>query len=146
MSFLDQIPPDDPWEKEFYEPLALKREWYRHQTTGERGWRVRRNGKTQIRYDRGPNIDTCVPFNKSVWAPLKELRPLTDHHLAEVAYAADQVLLRALGDHEYARTPWINLRDSERIDWKDSGPGQDGDPVRVDLFRAIMKTLEHLKA
>ena len=144
MSWLDNVPPDDPWSKDYHEPKKLERVWYRHTTTGERGWKVRRDGKTKVRRDLGPEIDQCLPFNKRDWAPMKELRPLTGHHLGEISYSADRVLVKALD----GRSPpeWLNLSDTQKIDFKDNGPPADAEPERMEVFRVIQKALEHLKA
>ena len=122
-----------------WDPPDHERVFYRHSTTGDLGWLVRRDGKDCVKYDR-PAMDIVRPFRADEWIAELEYRPLTRLQLVQVAFEADKKLCYFLGRHELSRRQWLNLSENERIRWSTNGPPDTGG--RQELFQAIMASLE----
>jgi hypothetical protein len=126
-------------KEDHWDPTDHEKTYYRHITTGDLGWLVRREGKDCIRLDR-PSQEITKVFREADWVPTTDYRPLTGYQLAQVAYEADKKLCFFLGKHDQARKDWLMLKDEERIAWRQKGPPRGGG--RQELFKAIMATLE----
>lgn len=131
------MPDPDHWD-----PSPEERAYYRHASTGDRGYLVRREGQDFIRYDLGPIRERVEPFNPSLWKSDHDRRPLTLFQAASVSWAADQMLSRFLGDYE-ARKDWQALSDRERAQWMGKAPeGR----IRAKLYQAVMECLREESA
>lgn len=122
-----------------FDPPDHERVFYRHITTGDLGWLVRRDGKDCIRFDR-PSQEIVKLFKESEWILEREHRPLTRLQLCQVAFEADKRLCFFLGKHDLARRDWLMLKDEDRIAWSQRGPGPG--TGRRELFQAVMSVLE----
>ena len=130
---------------DYWEPEPEDREWFRNRQTGELGYKVIRDGINKIRKDR-PMEDLCTPFSDTQWKPEEERRPLTEHQLARIAFAADKEMCVFLGLHERSRQEWLSMSESAKFGWVKEGPaGEDGStPERVMLFESILEGLAEL--
>ncbi len=122
-------------------PVPGKRDWYRHQTTGERGYFVRLDGVDYIQLDRPQEI-IRRPFESGEWNIETEYRPLTIAQIAQACFEADKAICRSRGLHELARRDWHGLTEEQRIKWMDRGPRNDA--IRGDLWEAMMGVLRPL--
>jgi hypothetical protein len=130
------VPLTDDWD-----PPIADREYFRHSSSGDRGYKVRRGGKEMIRLDR-PMQEIILPLIESTWRPDEYGSKLLPMAAAMIAYAADREILRAHGRHAEARKTWQDLKDQERQKWLAQGPGKDpGCPLRQEIYRAISKAL-----
>ncbi len=118
MSFVDGLP-----EKDFTPPPAPpeRRTYWRHNQSGERGFRVEDKDADLIQLDR-PMETIQRPFHAGEWSVESEDRPIRRAALAQVAQAADAQLCKALGLHEHGKTEWLSLSDEQRILWMNDGP------------------------
>lgn len=121
-----------------WDPEPGKEEWYRDCVTADRGYLVRRNGVEMIKLDR-PADNIVRPLSGHRWTIDKDVRPLSKHNVAQVAFVADRLLARFLGDHADKRD-WHELKQRERIEFMDKGP-QDI-RLRNLLFEDIMARCE----
>ena len=120
----------------------LKRTWYRHVTTGERGYLVEVDGQEMIRLDR-PQEEILRPLRGGQWTVDRDYRPLTPYQVGQISWAAHQRLAFFLGLPD-AKKAWIDLRDEERRAWI---AGKDVDPkIAAMLRQVIVDTLEVLTA
>ena len=122
-----------------WDPTPQERVWYRDATSGQLGWMVRRDGEDKIRLDR-PLEEICLKYIPGAWKAQTEHRPLNPAEVAQVAFAADCRLSRAIGIVENSKKEWQSLDDDQRIAWMSTGPTKD--PLRAELFRAITGALE----
>lgn len=118
-----------------------ERVWYSHRTTGDRAYLVTEDGKQRIRLDRpsAPHESTTKDFHPDDWIPLHDLRPLTEHQMAQVAMEADKKLCFFLGLHSDSQRTWLSMKDEQRISWTADGPK--GNATREELFAMIMSVL-----
>jgi hypothetical protein len=119
-----------------WDPDPKDREYFRECTSGQLGWLVRREGVDRIKLDRA--MDICVPYGID-WLAESDHRPLNMAHLAQVAFAADRMLNRFLGNQENAVKQWESLSDEQRRGWIETGPKNEG--MRKDLYQAVMAAL-----
>lgn len=124
-------------EPEHWDPTKGEEEWWRDMQTSDRGYRIRRNGQDMIRLDR-PNEEIIRPLTDR-WTIDRDLRPLTRHNIAQVAFLADRKLAFFLGDHSDRRA-WDELHEDERIKFMEDGP--EDIRLRNLMFAAIMKICE----
>jgi hypothetical protein len=110
--------------KTLSDPDPDERFWYRHVTTGDVGYLVRRGGKSMIRFDR-VNEEILRPFNKNEWVEDRDFRPMTQSQVSQVCFEADKMFCRALGLADAGRREWLNLSDDKRIEWMNRGPSHD---------------------
>lgn len=142
----------DPWGAQ-YEPKPHERSWYRHVTTGQRGYYVRAvdegTGKLRdcIQLDR-PSQVIRVPFTTE-WMKEEESRPFNVAQAAMVAYGADVQLCLMIGEHgkvgeakNGVATGWASLSDEQRRQWMVRGPKNPR--IRAELYAAVMNTLKPL--
>jgi hypothetical protein len=126
------------------DPAPENRVYYRHIDSGQRAFLVIREGQERLRIDHGPNTDVVVPLDPTRWSIDKESRPLNRAHLGEIAFVADRALCVRLARHVEARVQWRDLSDKERADFIEKGPRAFGamPPIRVELYRAMLRALE----
>lgn len=124
---------------EHWDPADHEKIYYRHTTTGDLGWLVRREGRDCIRFDR-PSHEMVRVFKEDEWIAEREHRPLTKYQLTQIAFEADKKLCFFLGLHSEARRDWLSLRDEDRIRWAEKGPPPRGG--RRELWQAVMASLE----
>lgn len=122
-----------------FEPEVEDRVYYRHITTGDLGYLVRREGRDCMRYDQ-QGQDRYVPFIENNWIMVDEDRTFPPMTLVQVAYEADRKLCHMYGKILEARTEWLSLRDDDRIDFLNNGPPPNP-PIRVEVYKAIMKVM-----
>lgn len=121
-----------------WDPKPTQREWYRHVMTGERGFRIVRNGMDRVQVARqGENLDR--PLDPREWTRETEQRPYSVAQIAQVAHAADAILCRHIGLYETARKKWADLTDEQKQRWYEGGPRH---PKRQKLYRSIMDSFE----
>ncbi len=130
MNFAEDLPDETPKHKT----------WYRHGTTGDRGFMVNIDDMDMIQLDR-PQEVVRRPFIAGEWNIETEHRPLTIAQVGEIAFMADKQLCQARGEHELARRDWHGLSDAQRIKWMNVGPKDD--PLRADLWKATMGVIRH---
>lgn len=132
-----------------WDPEKDARVYYRRTCrdgSGERGWKVRRNGRDMIRLDlpeRGNPMEeeaAIRPFNPAEWSIEKDFRPLTRLQVAHIAFEMDKRLCLYLGLHDAARKEWISLKDEQRIAWRDKGPRNP--KIRAIMWKKVMKARE----
>ena len=124
-----------------YDPDPDKREWWRNNATGEKGYLVRRNGVEKVRLDR-PQEEILRSFKGNAWTIDRDLKPLMLHTEAQMCHVIDQKLLVNLGYHDEADREWHELSEPERIRFMREG--QQGLREQDQQFDAIMKVLEPL--
>lgn len=132
MTTKTELPPD-------WDPLPEAREWYRHSTTGDRGYRVRREGKDAIRLDR-PEQELIQPMHG--WIRDEYGTTFPAEQIARVAFAADRAVCGIVGEHSISRQLWQDLREQDRIKFIRNGPGNGVHSVRKLVFDAIIDALE----
>jgi hypothetical protein len=125
-------------KEDHWDPAPHERSYYRHVTTGDLGWMVRREGKDHIKLDR-PAQDLVKLFRPEEWIVEQEYRTLTRQQFAQIAFEADKKLCHFLGEHDLARRQWLELHERVRIAWVNMGPGHG---LRAKLYAAIMATLQ----
>lgn len=121
-----------------YDPRPEEREYYTHQTTGDRGYRVVRDGKEMIRYDRGDSHEVVVPFNIASWERDELALQFSDLQIAEACFKADQIVSRAIGKVGQSMKDWRNLTERERNQWMYVGPKH---PRRRRLWISIREAM-----
>lgn len=123
------------------DPTPDRRVYYRNNTSGDRGWMVKRYGADHVKMDRGPGSDETRPFRHEEWTLEETKRGMNAHEIAQVAFEADKRLCRALGLFKASKVDWLNLHDAERLRWVGKGPEAGSDPRRKRLWVAIVKAL-----
>lgn len=116
-----------------------EKQWFRHATTGDRGYLVERNGEQFIRYDR-PGEEMLRKYNEQQWLPDRDKRPFARYHVGLVQYEADSKLCFFLGMYDRTRKKWESLTDEERKKWMEHGPQKT--PSRAAVWAAIKAALE----
>lgn len=127
------------------DPEYDDREWYRHRTTGQRGFMVHEDGKPYIRLDRGPAVRVIEPYRESTWAPEEEPEhSASPAQMAHVLYQADLALCRAIGYHpaleKDRRLGWDGMSVAERMEWWRTPPK--GRKIRVRAWHYLKRGLE----
>ena len=120
-----------------------ERRFYYHHIDGQLGELVNIDGVAHIRLNRGSE-EIDVPFQEGKWRPASETRKLNKHHAAEVSFAADRVLCKALGLHTEIgakERDWMMLGNEERLAWATHGPKGTKSDLRMKLFKDIQATL-----
>lgn len=125
MSFLDDMEQSPP-----------PRRWYRRKLDGQLGYMVEEHGREMIRLDRPGDKAALAPFRENTWDPVSSDRPLNRAQVAKIAYGADVLLCKVIGNHE-VRKEWASLSDKERQKWVKDGPAPDP-PIRRDLYERIV--------
>lgn len=115
------------------DPEPHQREWFTHVRTGDRGYKVLRDGKDCIRLDR-PNEEIVKAFAESEWNADREHRPLSVAQMARLAFEADKQLCFFLRLRLKSLKEWESLSDRERMWWMERGPQ---DPARKELYESI---------
>lgn len=127
-----------------YEPDPRDRQYMRHAQSGDLGWLVRRGGEDHVRYDR-VGVDQTVKVTRDVrgvpnnWTPVAPPAPLNTFQVAMIAYEANRLLDRYLGNVNNKKA-WIDIDEDKRRDWLEWGPNSPG--IRDDLYKAILKVGE----
>lgn len=121
-----------------WDPEPSERIYYRSAKTGNLGWLVRREGADKIRLDRAMQ-EIIIPFNKDEWDEERHYKPFSRTQVSLLAFEADKLLCRMLGQHERSRKEWLSLSDKERISWMEQGPGPDG--LRGEVYAALFGVL-----
>ncbi len=133
---------------ETWDPEPGEREWYRDVISGQRGWRVIRNGQPRIRIDGYASInkegktvaqDITKKFNPGEWVPDNEKRPMTRAQIGQICFEADKKLCFFLGLKENSSKQWNDLHEEKRRDWIETGPTVH--PVRKAMGEAIRAAL-----
>lgn len=127
MTTKTELPPD-------WDPLPGEREWYRHSTTGDRGYRVRREGKDAIRLDR-PEQELIQSMHG--WTRDEYGSMFVREQIARIAFAADRAVCGVVGDHAIARQVWHDLREQDRVKFVAKGPPDGAHPMRRLIYNAI---------
>lgn len=125
----------DGWS---WDPPINERTFYRSTANGDRGWMVRREGRDCIKLDR-PMQDIYRPFKESEWSKEKQHHPMAPMAKAQIAFAADKELCKAIGLFTGSRTTWLDLTDEKRVEWMTKGPERP--ELRIKLFAMIMECL-----
>lgn len=123
-----------------WDPPAPDREYFRHQGTGDRGYIVRRDGKTMIRLDR-PMQEILKPKNDE-WQADEYGSTVLREQVAMVAFAADRAACTLVGLHAESRVGWMELTDKQRNAFTVGGPPKDASPIRVALYLSILAGLK----
>lgn len=118
-----------------WDPFPADREWFRNRQTGDRGYLVRRSGKTVIRLDRP--AQELIFAKSDDWIADEYGSLLLESQAAAVAFAADREVCRAVGLHIESRRGWHDLSDQERIKFLTDGPPRKGHALRGVVYDAI---------
>jgi hypothetical protein len=102
-----------------WDPDVGEREYYRHVSDGQLGWKVRRGGVDCIRLDRAQEITRKLGGD---WLPELEHREMTTAAVAHVCFEADKKLCLFLGLMENSRKDWNSLHEEQRKEWISKGP------------------------
>lgn len=122
------------------EPTRVNRVYYRHSQTGDRGYKVIREGRVAIRRDR-PNIDDYT-FQIGDWnAEVVDAKRFTEAQIAAIQFEADKKLCWALGLPALGKREWIDLQEKARLDWMREGPKT---PERAGLYKLVGEYLRSL--
>lgn len=103
-----------------WEPKEHEKRYYRHRSTGDRAYLVRRDGNDCLRLDR-PHQEMIRKLDDN-WQPDDDHRPVTRAALGRIAFEADRHLCQALGLHENARKEWATLSQEQKLAWMNDGP------------------------
>lgn len=122
-----------------WDPPAWHRVYLRHARTSDLGYLVRRAGKDVVRLDR-VNQEILQDYDAQVWLAETDYRPISHVQVVQIAFVADQHLLRALGEHQKARKNWHEISEKQRKAWLEEGPKDP--PKRAELYKAIVECLE----
>lgn len=122
-----------------WEPELWQRIYVRHAQTADLGYLVRRGGRDVVRLDR-PNQEVIRDYEPRMWVTETAYRPVSHVQVVQVAFAADQMLLKALGEHDKARKGWHELSEKQRKAWLEEGPVNP--PKRAELYKVIVRCLE----
>jgi hypothetical protein len=120
-----------------WDPAPQEKEWFRESSSGNLGWKVKRDGIWKIRLDRAME-EVIRPYRDGEWVPEKEKRPMTVAQVGEICFLADRRLIT------YTESPglkkdWHDLSDDLKIQWMERGPTK-GD-MRVSLYKGIKEAL-----
>lgn len=122
----------------YFEPLAADRVWFNHRDTGDRGYRVTREGKEAIRYDR-PGIDQ-YSFDTQKWLEATDKLPqFSAIQIAQVCFEADKKLCWAMGRPDLAKREWLDMTEKARKKWLEDGPS---DASRKAVYVAIREAMK----
>jgi hypothetical protein len=113
--------------------------YLRHTGTADLGYIVRRDGKDVVRLDR-PQQEIIQPYDEKVWSRERSYKPVSHVQVVQVAFEADRMLLKSLGEHAKSRKDWHALTEKQRKAWLDVGPLDP--PKRAQLYKAIVECLE----
>lgn len=127
-----------PAMPETWDPEPHKREYFTHAVTGDRAYKVIREGRWCVRWDR-PNDPSFRVFKPDDWVPLRQAHPISDAHAGQIAHAADRQLCISIGLHGAAEKDWLSLSEEQRIAWMRVGPQRN--PLRKALWEAVMSAL-----
>lgn len=122
-----------------HDPPRAERKYFRHASTGDLAYLVRRGGKDFIKFDR-PFDPTVMPYRETEWREEPHAEPMSPAQAVQVAFAADKHLCGYLGLPLRAKTDWPALTDKDRAAWLVNGPV--GPSPRRELYQAIRKVLE----
>lgn len=125
-----------------YDPPESEREWMRHTVTGERGYMVRRDGESKVRYDRGPKVEQIVKYRPSEWVEDAPPAVMSLLQASKVAFEADKALCALIGLYRQSKQNWLDLHEDDRITWMKEGP--ESPPLRVELYQSIMSVLRKI--
>ena len=104
-----------------HEPRAEDREFYTHRTTGDRGYKVIRDGQEHIKLDR-VGQDIVQRYSPAHWDKEETVFRLNDQEVGRICFEADRALCRPLGLLGEARREWRALTERERNVWMHVGP------------------------
>lgn len=124
-----------------WDPPAPDRQYFRHVTTGDRGYIVRRDGKDVIRLDR-PMQEIIKAKNENEWKEDEYGSTVLRTQVAMVAFAADRAACTLVGLHAESRVTWAELTDKQRAAFTVGGPQKDASPVRVAIYLSILAGLK----
>lgn len=129
-----------PTEEPDWDPWPPEREWYRHESSGERGYRVRRGGKNMIKLDR-PMEELLQPMGD--WWKRDEYGTLfLPEQIARVAFAADRGFCALIGLHRESRLTWQDIPEKARTEFLKKGPPVSEHPGRRKLYEAIFEAMK----
>lgn len=123
-------------------PPEGERKYYRHSSTGDRGFIVEYpDGTIKMRYCRGEssNYQRDVDFSgqaQNRWISDRQTLPAQPHQLGHLCFVADRELCRVIGLKRQADAKWEDLRPETRRKWVTDGPTVH--PHRKRLWAAIM--------
>lgn len=122
-----------------WDPEPWQRIYVRHARTSDLGYLVRRDGRDVVRLDR-VNQEVVQDYDPHTWTTESSYRPVSHVQVVQIAFVADQLLLKALGEHQKARKSWHELSERQRKAWLEGGPTDP--PKRAELYRVITECLE----
>lgn len=122
-----------------WDPEVWQRIYVRNSSTGDLGWLVRREGQDKVRLDRSQQ-EILVEYQEHLWTHERTYRPISRVQVVQVAFEADRVLLKSLGEHDKARKSWHELSEKQRKAWIEEGPKNP--PKRAELYKVITECLE----
>lgn len=123
-----------------WDPPPPDREWFRHESRGDRGYLVRRGGKDVIRLDR-PMQELLEPLTGQ-WKRDEYGSLFLPEQVARVAFQADRGACALVGLHVESRKGWHDITDKERTDFIRNGPPANAHATRRLVYEAIFKALE----
>ena len=121
--------------------VTEERVYYRHATTGDRGYRVTVDGKDCIKYDR-PFDPTVMRYSEAEWVLDKHPEPFSIGQVSQVVFETDRQLCLILGLYGEGRRSWQSMTEKERVKFILEGPKEP--PIRVDVYKALRKLFEPL--
>lgn len=146
---------------EEWSPKKGQEEWFRNVTSGQRGYKVIREGDALVMLSdficskcsggkvNGRACPSCGGSGlagitrklSAEWVPDKEHRPITSAQIAQVCFEADKALCKFIGLPENARKTWIDLHEDKRREWIQEGPTKG---IRGEMGKAIREVLARL--
>jgi len=120
-----------------------ERLWLRHKRNGLTGYLTEKDGKPKVKLD-GPDPFAMRPYHEPDWEPMPVETRIPRQMVAQVQWAADRALMRALGDHRAAGRDWHGLTTAQRVEFMDNGPGKRHGDSRKKVWEAIRDATKHL--
>jgi hypothetical protein len=118
------------------EPPEAERVYYRRNSDGQLGYRVKNSqGDDLIRLDR-PN-ELLLEVLSPRWILERSTHPLNPFQIAQIQFSADVLLAKHLGIFIKKKT-WQDLSDEDRILFASKPPSH---PLRFRLYNAISISL-----
>lgn len=120
------------------------RVYYRHKTTGDRGYLLEVDGQKHIKYDRpfDPTTIRFTPAEEGNWELDKHPEPFSIGQAITVVFEADRALCNILGLYGEGKRSWQSMLEKDRVKFILEGPKEP--PIRAKVYKTLRAILEPL--